>query len=141
MVCPRLSRPPSEPAQASRRKSELDSAPLLTDNLPGQAFTERDAAIAERNAQIRMRWANGDTMKQLCEDYGLSVSRISIICRGVGRQVNPKEKRNAEIRQRYANGESEVELSREYNLSLGYMTQLCNGARKNSVKPERESQG
>jgi len=136
----RLHQPPANVVSQSRPKNALDSTPVLVDNLVSQTLEERNLAIAERDAQIRIRWINGDSTKKLCDAFGLSASHIYKICKGLERQVDPKAQRNAEIRERWANGESDVALSHEYNLSLGYLIRLCKGVeRKPSVESQQES--
>jgi len=146
MSGPRLSNPPANLVPQPRLKSALDSAPVLADNLVSQTLEECSLAIAERNAEIRRRYINGEIQKKLAVDYGVSLWTVSDICRGAKEIRYPpspeKQARNAEIRERYANGESQYKIAGDYGLSG--VSDICKGVErkvelKNARTPEKDA--
>ena len=95
----------------------------------------------ERNQRIRKRNADGEELKVIAKDYGLTKSRVGQICKGVERKVKPKpknEERDQAIRERFANGETLKVIAKDSDLSIARVGKICKGVER-KVKPKRES--
>ncbi len=120
-------------ADSRTKRSEFVAIFGLVDRLPPvcQTRAERAVEIAERNAEIRERYANGETQKKLAADYLLNFSTVSHICNGVEKRIRfeRKAERNAEIRGRYTEGETQAQLALDYGLTQQAIGLICKGLR------------
>lgn len=57
--------------------------------VPFKAGRKSSPEIQARNAEIRDRYADGDTLKELAADYRLGPPNICVICKGVERKPIP----------------------------------------------------
>lgn len=95
----------------------------------------RQGSEAERNAEIRRRYADGEISLVLEEDYGLTKERISNICKGLKHEHEEAKKkrleqRNAEIRRSYAQGETGAKLALAFRLRRDTIYRICKGVKK-----------
>jgi hypothetical protein len=115
-------RNPAAIRDSKSSQNEFASAKGLVDALPVQT-------IAERNAEIREKWSKGATGIELGFHYGLCISAISKICKGMGHNIE----RNEKIRKRFAQGDSYTEIASDNHLTPQAIRYICRGLER---KPE-----
>jgi len=112
----------------------------------------------EQAEEIRQRYAAGERVADLQQEFGISQQQTSRIISGRTRKLNPvvteRSKRGlrtqrhkltdaqrAEICERFAAGESNADLSREFQVSSGYIAELVHGRDRDRTKRGRKGGG
>lgn len=87
----------------------------------------RNAALAQRDQQIRLRIAAGESHRAVAAAYGIHQTRVTQILRGgapaKGRQENAA--RDAEVRRRMAAGESAASIAAHFGISQQRVYQIA----------------
>lgn len=94
---------------------------------PAVAGRPRNAAMALRDQQIRLRIAAGESHRAVAAAYGIHQTRVTQILRGgapaKGRQENAA--RDADIRRRVAGGESVAAIAAAFGISQQRVYQIA----------------
>lgn len=94
---------------------------------PAAPRRPRNAAMAQRDQQIRLRIAAGESHRAVAAAYGIHQTRVTQILRGgapaKGRQENAA--RDAEVRRRMAAGESAASIAVRFGISQQRVYQIA----------------
>lgn len=94
---------------------------------PAAPRRPRNAALAQRDQQIRLRIAAGESHRAVAAAYGIHQTRVTQILRGgapaKGRQENAA--RDAEVRRRMAAGESAASIAVRFGISQQRVYQIA----------------
>jgi hypothetical protein len=102
-------------------------APRYASATPAAPSQPRNAAMAQRDEQIRLRIAAGESHRAVAAAYGIHQTRVTQILRGgapaKGRPENAA--RDAEVRRRMAAGESAASIAVRFGISQQRVYQIA----------------
>ncbi len=112
----------------STEGAKPDMAPVsVAPPSPAAPSQPRNAAMAQRDEQIRLRIAAGESHRAVAAAYGIHQTRVTQILRGgapaKGRPENAA--RDAEVRRRMAAGESAASIAAVFGISQQRVYQIA----------------